>query len=159
MLYANGDEYTGELKDGKHEGWGELKPNNGGEYEGLFKNEKLEGAVEYQKDDSSAYEYFIFENNIRGEPSTQDEWKRQKEEYEKEKKEYEKEKKEREEAKNKDTDKWSIQWRVVEELDQAIKALDLMTHWLSLQRLIWQSTLYELINYSKWYLTRKNWTP
>jgi len=98
VLYANGDEYTGELKDGKHEGWGELKPNNGGEYEGLFKNEKLEGAVKYQKDDSSAYEYSIFENNLSVKPSTEDEWKRQQEEYEKEKKE-------REEAENKDTDK------------------------------------------------------
>jgi len=72
--------YIGDIKDGKR-GWGELEPNNGGEYGGLFKNEKLEGAVRYRK------EYFIFENNIRGEPSTQDEWKRQKEEYEKEKKE------------------------------------------------------------------------
>jgi len=69
-------------------------PDNGGRYIGLFKNEKLEGAVCYQKVlpfkteyhpgavtntrvFSSAYEYFIFENNIRGEPSTRDEHERQ----------------------------------------------------------------------------------
>ena len=96
MYHANGDEYTGKLKDGKHEGWGWLKPNNGGEYQGLFKNEKLEGAVEYRQDDS--VEFFIFENNIRGETSTRDEWGRQKWEYEKEKEE-------RKEAENEDTDK------------------------------------------------------
>ena len=90
--------YRGDINDGKREGWGWLNPNNGGEYGGLFKNEKLEGAVEYKKDDSSAYEYFIFENNIRGEPSTKDEWKRQEEEYRKEKEE-------REEAENEGTDK------------------------------------------------------
>jgi len=97
VFYANGDEYDGDIKDGKR-GWGRLEPNNGGEYKGLFKNEKLEGAVKYLQDYLRAFEYFIFENNIRGEPSTEDEWERQKEEYEKEKKE-------REKAKNKDTDK------------------------------------------------------
>jgi len=90
--------YRGDINDGKREGWGKLEPNNGGRYTGLFKNEKLEGAVKYQKDDSSACEYSIFENNIRGEPSTRDEYERQEWEYVKEKKE-------REEAKNKDTDK------------------------------------------------------
>ena len=84
MFYANGDEYQGDIKDGKR-GWGRLWPNNGGSYDGLFKNEKLEGAVRYRKDDSSGYKYFIFENNIRGEPSTYDEWKRQWMEYRKEK--------------------------------------------------------------------------
>jgi len=94
VFYANGDWYQGYIKDGKREGWGWLMPDNGGRYIGLFKNEKLEGAVCYQKVlpfkteyhpgavtntrvFSSAYEYFIFENNIRGEPSTRDEHERQ----------------------------------------------------------------------------------
>lgn len=50
MKHANGDEYSGEIRDDKREGWGDLTLNNGYTFRGMFKNDKLEGSVLFKQD-------------------------------------------------------------------------------------------------------------
>ena len=47
MIYANGDTYDGQWKNGKEDGQGTMKFHNGDEYEGEFSKGKLHGKGTY----------------------------------------------------------------------------------------------------------------
>jgi len=50
VWYATGENYYGDIKEDKREGWGALSLTSGEAYRGEFKSDKPDGAVAVRKD-------------------------------------------------------------------------------------------------------------